>query len=782
MATISLRDYLKQTEELIDNGRIEDALTRCRQILETYPKHVDTYRMMGKAYLEAHRHGEASDLFQRVLSSCPDDFVSHIGMSIVREDEENLNAAIGHMERAFEAQPSNRAVQDELRRLYQKREGYDIPKVRLTRGALARMYAHGDLYSQAIGELTSALSEDPQRADLQVLLAEMYFKTNKETEAIDICTRLLEKLPYCLYANRVMANILKASGRQVEAQTFLDRVVELDPYAALTDARTPPEKVPGVRVMLETDAQGAAVSKASAEILQPTEALAAEEHFFEREELPDWLSIDSEEPSTAPQPNDELVTEHQPGEDLPAESTPSEPQKGVTSEIPDWLSELSPQKTNTGELSGAEAAEMDLSLGLPSHFEELDNLEGTGAQESLEEGEPATQPPTSQAEEEQDLSWLDELAADQQESKAPFLAEGDEPIRAEEPVPQEPDASSNKSAALAWLDELSDTEEDRPMETDEAPLAIEEPAEPEDATPLEPPAGDQPRVETTGALPDWLQELREETEVSEGKGDEDAAPMAPPVAEEPVLPSTPVQEGTGALPDWLQELNTTPDPSTRETSELREPTSMRLSEGKPDWLEELRPETAEAEEPIAPRPLDEAPDWLDELRPGTYELPDEKAAEPALPDSDSEPAIDWLAELGPPRLEETERETKMNWIPETREEDEAEDEIPAPPQVKPRGVTKVLQQQQAADRVSATDRLEQARQSLSYGKLSDAADHYGHLLRRRLLLDEVITDLDAAVHRHPGDATLWQTLGDAYMRNNELRKALDCYTKAEDLL
>src|SRR3972149_1244581 len=103
VAQISLRDYLRATEELIAGGQVEEALAHCRHILKTFPKHVDTYRMMGKAFLEQRRHSEAGDIFQRVLSSCPDDFVAHIGMSIIREDEGNQDASIGHMERPFEA-------------------------------------------------------------------------------------------------------------------------------------------------------------------------------------------------------------------------------------------------------------------------------------------------------------------------------------------------------------------------------------------------------------------------------------------------------------------------------------------------------------------------------------------------------------------------------------------------------------------------------------------------------------------------------------------------------
>lgn len=294
MAAINLRDYLQGLEELIEGGHAEDALAHCRHILTSYSKHVDTYRLMGKAYLELKRHSEASDIFQRVLSSVPDDFVAHIGMSIIREDEGNQDASIWHMERAFESQPSNRAVQDELRRLYGKREGYEPPKVRLTRGALARMYAHGDLYNQAIGELRGALSEDSQRPDLQVLLAEMYFNTNRNADAIEVCSKLIEKLPYCLYANRVMVDILRAGQREVEAKPYLERVEELDPYAAQVDLSTPLEEVPADSVILD---QLVLESQTSSPVTPPKAWTASlqlpEEEKYEKENLPDWLSLDN---------------------------------------------------------------------------------------------------------------------------------------------------------------------------------------------------------------------------------------------------------------------------------------------------------------------------------------------------------------------------------------------------------------------------------------------------------------------------------------------------------
>ena len=82
MPETSLRAYGREIDELIEQERLEEAIAHCRYILQTYPKHLETYRHLGKAYLEAKRYGDAADIFQRVLSAVPDDFVSHVGMAI----------------------------------------------------------------------------------------------------------------------------------------------------------------------------------------------------------------------------------------------------------------------------------------------------------------------------------------------------------------------------------------------------------------------------------------------------------------------------------------------------------------------------------------------------------------------------------------------------------------------------------------------------------------------------------------------------------------------------
>ncbi len=302
MARISLRTYHREIESLIDSGQIDEAIAHCRYILKFYPKCIDTYRLLGKAFLESQRYGDAADIFQRVLSSAPEDFVAHAGMSIIRQDEGHLDEALWHMERAFEMQPANSAIQEELRYLYGKRDGFEPPKIRLTRGALARMYAKGDLYAQAIGELRSALADDPQRSDLQVLLAHVYLLSGQRAEAADAAGNVLRKLPNCLEANRIMAEALSTTGHADEAATYLQRVQVLDPYSAHLSPTTPtPAKVPDMAVALEKlewrpgDTSGQPTQPEWAASL----GVQLEGMSPEKEILPNWLSSVEQTPGHA---------------------------------------------------------------------------------------------------------------------------------------------------------------------------------------------------------------------------------------------------------------------------------------------------------------------------------------------------------------------------------------------------------------------------------------------------------------------------------------------------
>lgn len=239
--TITLRAYLDELEHLLDQDAPTEVISHCRHILQHFPQNVATYRLLGKALLQkAHQDdapelfGEAAEVFRRVLGVLPDDYVAHLGLSEIADQQEDLNRAIWHLERAFEQMPGNAALQDALRELYVRRDGEDRApaRIQLTRGALARQYIQGQLYEQAIAELRVALAHQPQRTDLQALLAEALWANQHPVEAGEVAIELLKQLPNCLTANRIMAELWLANERPTDARPFLDRVAALDPYLA----------------------------------------------------------------------------------------------------------------------------------------------------------------------------------------------------------------------------------------------------------------------------------------------------------------------------------------------------------------------------------------------------------------------------------------------------------------------------------------------------------------------------------------------------------------------
>ncbi|MCK4801608.1 MAG: tetratricopeptide repeat protein [Anaerolineales bacterium] len=295
MSTISLRAYNREIDSYIDQSRLDEAIAHCRHILSKFPKHISTYRILGKAYLENNQNSNAADIFQRVLSAVPDDFISHVGMSVIREEEGNLAAAVLHMEKAFEKQPYNSEIQIELRRLYGKRDGIEPPKVRLTQGALARMYIRGDQIKLGIAELRTAIGENPERYDLRTLLAETYLTGDQLANAIDLASDILKKYPFNLIANRIMAKTLKTHDHPQEMAICRKRLYALSPYEAyISEHASTLEQVPDRAItidQIEWDETQQNLPTETRESRSPwSSSQGRTDRIKGNENVPDWLS------------------------------------------------------------------------------------------------------------------------------------------------------------------------------------------------------------------------------------------------------------------------------------------------------------------------------------------------------------------------------------------------------------------------------------------------------------------------------------------------------------
>jgi len=636
MAIIPLRHYNREIEGLIDTGQLDEAVAHCRHILETFPKHIATYRLLGKAYMEQQRYGDATDIFQRVLSSVPDDQVANIGLSIIREDEGNLDAAIWYMERALEAQPSNSAIKDELRRLYGRRDGIEPPKVRLTRGALARMYSRGGLYDQAIAELRAALADDPQRPDLMVLLAQMHFYLGQQLEAVDICGTIIKQLPYCLVANRILASILPQTKRADDTKAYHQRAVAMDPYFSSAPSQNlSADSVPESAINIERLEYRP--GRADAGPSQPAWAASLGIAFEESqsEKLPEWLQDqgdleDSTRPDSRPIPTAPFSWET-PDEDI----TPLEEPTKVEDIIPDWMKEAGWQPAP--DEGSAEEASSELELSPEQPIDEIVKAEIPDWLKDLAPKGTLDEEPTADQDEQGDidLPWLQKTTPGASDTIVNWLGAQKQPSDAEET----PDA------------------EIKPAEEPE-----------EQAAPPGPPTRGE-----NGGLPDWLQGVEatygksgitdwlksshlEEYEAAAHKESaaEDSAQMEeeiPEWYEEQEEDAAPVEE----LPEWLREMGeVSPKPAPTEPISKEAASS---DEEIPDWLKEMgkpeqEPTLIKHADDELPLPSEELPAWLEEMDEGEPQpTPVEPTAEEAALPAEEFP--EWLTELGKAEPEPT---------------------------------------------------------------------------------------------------------------------------------
>jgi tetratricopeptide (TPR) repeat protein len=234
MADIALLKYLQYIDSLIDDSRLAEAVAHSRHVLEQHPRYVAAYRTLGKALLEQGDYAGAVDVFQRVLSAVPDDFIAHVGLAIVHKAGNRAKQALWHMERAFEVEPYNPAIRSELQELYGRRDGLAPEQPELTRGALARLHVKSGLYQQATLELRELLRADPERVDLRLLLAEALWRAEERVEAADVCRDVLDLVPDCLQANAILADILLQMGEAETAAAYLRHVQELSKLSAAT--------------------------------------------------------------------------------------------------------------------------------------------------------------------------------------------------------------------------------------------------------------------------------------------------------------------------------------------------------------------------------------------------------------------------------------------------------------------------------------------------------------------------------------------------------------------
>lgn len=489
------------------------------------------------------------------------------------------------------------------------------------------------------------------------------------------------------------------------------------------------------------------------------------------------------------------------------------------------FAEPEPEEAEADVVTAEASTEPDDFLAPP---DDLDEAMAWLEQLAARQGAPLDELPTvvggnaaADAEDELDaMAWLDELAADagvelEQEmavmDETAVVDEADAELdatmwldeSATEAVVETAvaDEADDDLAAMAWLDELAaeagvELEAEAEMET--AVLAAAD--EPEMAVAAEEADLVAPPDDLDEAMA-WLEQL--------------AAQQGAPLAE---LPSLQVEEPVAetaeveAEPDeaaeamaWLEQL------ALDEETAVVEPTADEAESDETDedaveamaWLDELARGEAKASAPVAePEAVDEAegiPEWL------MGELPDDTDMAEALEEELAEPEDvipDWLTEEPTASLGDTgwlrslAEPDMAGWL--TSEEEattgqltqdgfgtDALEEIVAPerkveerPFVREPAMVTVDTSEVSSLLIVDEDQLTVARGAVAAGDVKTAVGTYQTILDSGSGLSILIADLESATMKTPGQMQLQQLLGDAYMQNGQLQKALEAYRQA----
>jgi tetratricopeptide (TPR) repeat protein len=773
MPRISLRTYEKDIEEMIEQNQLNEAVAHCKHILQFFPKNISTYRILGKSFLEAKQYKETADIFTRVLTVYPDDFIAHAGMSIVRELENDLDAAIWHMQMAFDSQPSNIAIQEELKRLFDLRDGTHPEKIRLTRGALVRMYARGELYQQAIDEIKSALSEEPKRIDLQVFLAKMYFLSGDQEEALAIAERLISDFPFCYELNRILVSILKNLGSGKKAETYTARLVELNPYQAfVNDIYSSEDQVPDEKVVIDKLSDVASIASSipttwsePAAQWQPS-APSKEQEPSAPFDFPGTAELKFEPETDVNTEQTQTVNETPQKEetDMSASNTPFTDPAPVGDDsdnnIPEWM-------RNSG--------------WIPSNGEEMPSEEKDAPIPAASETDPADIP-----------DWLKSLSQEESQSDVP-------------PTPQsestEDTSPSAASETSAWMNNV--IEEYTPAKgTGDSDL-------PDWLKNFE--TDDKAEPVTKDDLPDWLNALKSDEAVSapsvnpfetqaqdEIPGSEDAAALpqneeseVDPLANlfasdastwqpaEDLLKEIPVnaqaQEAEQPVPSAIDDM---PQPSQTvvEETEPVDPNATISQETENDllsWLRDLKP--AEGEDTAAPVAETVPEESLD----NEDQRYDFAAQLERLQNINEEPAssVEEKQPLSDDAVSENDGDDE---IPLVQSQVELEPAEPAsslvntemPSQSEPTG----FEEEPEKPAVQESSDLPTWEPAVANDDLSGPAD---------VSTEQSLPDLELLrreTEANPDDFYSWQQLGDAYAKAGNLVDALAAYNKAESII
>ena len=287
-ATIWLHTYLQAHPDrtgmrmlyakvLLKQKKSNEAMEQYRLISEQHPDDPTTLMLLAEMYLGADQKAKARPLLERVLAQDPASYPGHILMARLCQDENQIDEAVAHYQKALERNWSSE-LNLELGELYIKNGRYDeaaslIESVvehdeqnEAAQIALIHVYLLQEKVSQALAELNKlkTYTGQPQRVDLTI--ARLYAKQGHYDKAAAILEKILgkENLSEARYLLAMLLAHQQKYGRALKQLRLIDQSAPEYSDGLLLQVRILKEqdKVEDARQLLESHLDAGALRTA----------------------------------------------------------------------------------------------------------------------------------------------------------------------------------------------------------------------------------------------------------------------------------------------------------------------------------------------------------------------------------------------------------------------------------------------------------------------------------------------------------------------------------------
>ena len=259
-------------------GRLLQAESIYRKILQKEPNHPDTLHALGMIAFQVGRSEEAVDLIGRAIQAYPSDPHYHSNLAIALQHQGKLEEAVASYQKALGLKPDFAEVYGNLGKAYRDqgklKEAEESSRKALTlRPDLAEalinlgnaLLDQGQL-DEAVASYRKALLLNPDYAEAHYNLGNALLEQGKMDEAVASYRQALSLKPDLIQAHLSLGNVLRDQGELDEALASYKQALSLNPFLpqayinlgnALQDQGKPDEAVVSYRQALSFDPDSA---------------------------------------------------------------------------------------------------------------------------------------------------------------------------------------------------------------------------------------------------------------------------------------------------------------------------------------------------------------------------------------------------------------------------------------------------------------------------------------------------------------------------------------------